>query len=59
MEIHGIDIEELWKVIEKYGIDRKKLESNNLEDDSLYFLYSIAKNHNDRLKSKKQQVMVV
>ena len=59
MEIHGIDIEELWKVIEKYGIDRKKLESNNLDEDSLYFLYLIAKNHNDRLKSKKQQVMVV
>jgi hypothetical protein len=59
MEIHGIDIEELWKVIEKYGIDRKKLESNNLDDDSLYFLYLIAKSHNDRLKSKKQHVMVV
>lgn len=59
MEIHGIDIEELWKAIEKYGIDRKKLESNNLDDDSLYFLYLIAKSHNDRMKSKKQHVMVV
>lgn len=59
MKIHGIDIDEIWTTIEKYGIDRKKLESNNLDDDSLYFLYLIAKNHNDRLKSKKQQVMVV
>jgi len=57
MEIHGIGIEELWKEIEKYGIDRKKLESNNLDDDSLYFLYLVAKDHNGRQKSKKQKLV--
>lgn len=58
MEIHGIAIDAIWKELEKYGIDRKKLESNNIDDDSLYFLYLIAKNHNDRQKPKKQHIVV-
>ncbi|MGQ0376679.1 MAG: hypothetical protein ACT4OW_04140 [Nitrososphaerota archaeon] len=58
MKIRGIAIDKIWTAIEKYGIDRKKLESNNLDDDSLYFLYLIAKNHNDRQKSKQRVVAV-
>jgi hypothetical protein len=54
MEVRGISIDEIWSKIEKYGIDRKKLESNNLDNDSLYFLYLIAKDHLERQKSKRR-----
>jgi len=38
-----ISVEEMWKVIESFGIDRKMLERTNLDDQKIKDLYQLIK----------------
>ena len=39
----NVSIEEMWKVIESFGIDRKMLERTNLDDQKIKDLYQLIK----------------
>ena len=39
----NVSIEEMWKVIESFGIDRKMLERTNLDDQKIEDLYQLIK----------------
>lgn len=46
MSIEEISIDEMWKVIESFGIDRKMLERTNIDNQKIKDLYQ-------SIKSKK------
>ena len=43
MTYEEISVEEMWKVIESFGIDRKMLERTNLDDEKIKDLYQLIK----------------
>ena len=38
-----VSVEEMWKVIESFGIDRKMLERTNLDNQKIKDLYQLIK----------------
>jgi hypothetical protein len=49
MSYEEISVEEMWKVIESFGIDRRMLERTNLSNQKIKDLYQSIKNKNNRI----------